>query len=65
VGTSYYMSPEILRYDYDERCDIWSLGVILHILLTAAPPFGGESDKEVLNAVKKMEYNLEGIRYNI
>lgn len=42
---SYYLAPEILNADYDERCDIWSLGVILYILLSAAPPFDGENDK--------------------
>ena len=38
---SYYISPEILRGDYDESCDIWSLGVILYILVTVVPPFDG------------------------
>lgn len=42
---SYYIAPEILKADYDERCDIWSMGVILYILVTAAPPFDGENDK--------------------
>lgn len=55
---SYYLAPEILNADYDERCDIWSLGVILYILLSAAPPFDGENDKEILKSVKTMKYDL-------
>lgn len=56
---SYYLAPEILNADYDERCDIWSLGVILYILLSAAPPFDGENDKEILKSVRTMKYDLD------
>ena len=56
---SYYLAPEILNADYDERCDIWSLGVILYILLSAAPPFDGENDKDILKSVKTMKYDLD------
>ena len=58
ITQSYYLAPEILNFDYDERCDIWSLGVILYILLTAAPPFDGDNDKQILQSVKAMKYSL-------
>lgn len=38
---SYYIAPEIIEGSYDERCDLWSAGVILYILVTAIPPFDG------------------------
>lgn len=58
IGTSYYIAPEVLKLDYDERCDIWSAGVILYILVTAAPPFDGKDDREIMENVKKLEYTF-------
>jgi calcium-dependent protein kinase len=34
AGTAFYMAPEVFTGTYDERCDIWSLGIILFILVT-------------------------------
>jgi calcium-dependent protein kinase len=61
IGTSYYIAPEVLQLDYDERCDIWSAGVMLYILITAAPPFDGENDRQIMENVKNMKYSLSSI----
>jgi hypothetical protein len=34
------------------------VGVLLYILVTAAPPFDGEDDKKIMENVKKMHYSL-------
>src|ERR1700722_391905 len=49
MGTPCFMSPEQLRStrDVDARADIWSMGAILHALLTGAPPYDGESNADV------------------
>lgn len=64
VGTSYYLAPEIMEANYDERCDIWSLGVILYILLSALPPFDGDNDKQILDSVKKMKYEFSSPEFD-
>ena len=39
VGTTYTAAPEVFRQHYDERCDLWSLGVVAYILLSGRRPF--------------------------
>ena len=58
VGSSYYMAPEVLKQRYNEKCDIWSCGVIMYILLSQRPPFGGKDDDEIMANIEKGKYDL-------
>ena len=43
VGTPYFMAPEVMVGVYDEKCDIWSCGVMLYFLLCGSLPFKGSN----------------------
>ena len=49
MGSPYYMAPEIIVDAlYDPKCDIWSIGCVLYLMLTNVPPFNGLTDAEVI-----------------
>eukprot|EP00979_Chaetoceros_neogracilis_P002399 scaffold410_cov267-Chaetoceros_neogracile.AAC.47 len=52
VGTPYTVAPEVIHGAYDERCDVWAIGVITYLLLSGDPPFGGCGGPESLIEVR-------------
>ena len=64
VGSSYYIAPEVLKKHYNEKCDIWSCGVIMYILLSSRPPFEGDNDDEIMENVAEGNYDLESSPFN-
>ena len=58
IGSAYYIAPEVLDRNYTEKCDLWSCGVIMYILLTGRPPFGGNTDMEIMQKIKSGKYDL-------
>ena len=59
-GTPYYMAPEVLNKSYDNKCDIWSCGVILYILLSGRPPFNADHELEIMRLIKIGKYSMTG-----
>lgn len=57
-GTPYYIAPEVLKGSYTTQCDSWSMGVVLFIMLSGKPPFGGKSNSEILNNVLNGKYDF-------
>jgi len=62
-GTVYYVSPEVMDGCYREKCDIWSIGVIVYMLLSGSPPFNGSHDHEILVKIKRGKFTFEGPRW--
>ncbi|UKK01858.2 calcium-dependent protein kinase [Theileria orientalis] len=63
-GTVYYVDPEVIDGCYNEKCDIWSTGVIVYMMLSGSPPFNSGGDKEILWKIKKGTLKFEGVRWN-
>lgn len=60
LGTPYYIAPEVLNKSYNSKCDIWSVGVIVYILLSGQPPFNGSDDKEIMKKVREGKVHFDG-----
>ena len=58
LGTPYYIAPEVLYGDYNEKCDIWSIGVITYIMVCGYPPFNGNSNSQIMKAIKKGKFQF-------
>jgi calcium-dependent protein kinase len=58
-GTVYYMAPEVIDGRHDEKCDIWSAGVLLYSLITGKFPFGGRNDQEIMENIAEKQVNAE------
>ena len=62
-GTAAYMSPEQIRAEpLDYRSDLFSLGAVLHELLTGEVAFGRATDSEELEAVLDAQVDPPSLR---
>ena len=57
VGSPYYIAPEVINSDYNEKCDTWSVGVILYMFLVGRPPFNGNNNMEIIDSIMSKEYD--------
>jgi serine/threonine protein kinase len=61
TGTVAFMAPEILKgWEYDERIDVWSVGVTAFMMLTNMIPDNNEEDPACDDAVMFVKEKLQG-----
>eukprot|EP00930_Biecheleria_cincta_P088923 TRINITY_DN7818_c0_g1_i2.p1 TRINITY_DN7818_c0_g1~~TRINITY_DN7818_c0_g1_i2.p1 ORF type:complete len:604 (+),score=111.85 TRINITY_DN7818_c0_g1_i2:386-2197(+) len=62
-GTLYYVAPEVLTGRYDEKCDMWSLGVLTYLLLDGRSPFKGRNDRHTYKLIRAGAYSFPKDRW--
>lgn len=72
LGSPLYMAPEIIKISekidnvktYDEKVDVWSIGVISFMLLTGRNPFPGKDKPTVKRLIitKNIDYTKNYIQ---
>ena len=60
IGTRIIMAPEILKGEiYNDKCDLWSLGVNIYKLKTKTFPYKGKVDIDIINQINKIGLKVE------
>lgn len=59
IGTSYYKAPEVILQNFDSKCDVWSCGVVMYILLCGRTPFDGKDDHGIEHSIKNNIANFD------
>ena len=60
------MSPEIVQEEkYDQKIDIWGIGVLAHILLCGCPPFDRETNEDVKQAILFDKPSFGGVKSSL
>ena len=61
-GTVYYMAPELIEGLYNEKCDVWSAGVVLYSMITKTFPYGGGCDEVIMRNIINSKINFEALK---
>jgi NIMA (never in mitosis gene a)-related kinase len=65
IGTPLYIAPEVWkRRPYDQKCDMWSLGVLLYEMMTFTYPFMGNGSSDLAQRVCLGRYTLPTLPYS-
>merc|ERR1712228_98905 len=60
-GTPQYVAPEVIEENgYDNKCDCWSLGVVLYVMLCGYLPFDDDTNFGTYESIKAANYSIDG-----
>ena len=64
-GSIFYIAPEVWFNQYNEMCDIWSIGVIVFALLTGRFPFDDKKNDKIEEKIcyKKLKFKKKDKKY--
>ena len=60
AGSPQFMAPEVIKGDYNEKCDLWSCGIILYGLFKGSYPFTGKNIKELFEKIIMGQFDIRG-----
>lgn len=65
AGTPYSVAPELVTapVQYDQKCDAWSAGVVMYILLSGQYPFRAKTKDELLHRIRKEPVSFKDKRW--
>lgn len=65
AGTPYSVAPELVTapVQYDQKCDAWSSGVVMYIMLSGQYPFRGKTKDELLHAIRREPVSFKDKRW--
>jgi NIMA (never in mitosis gene a)-related kinase len=65
IGTPLYIAPEVWkRRPYNQKCDMWALGVLLYEMMTFSYPFVGRGNGDIAMRVCLGRYNMPSVPYS-
>ena len=58
-GSPMYMAPEIIKYKkYNNKSDLWSVGIIMYEMLFGCTPFKSSNFIELIKDINKYKFNI-------
>lgn len=60
IGSPLYMSPEVYDGKYNNKCDIWALGVLIYHMISGTLPFKGDNLEQVQHNARRSKLKFEG-----
>ena len=58
VGTTCCVAPEAFEWSHNSSCNIWAIGVIMHVRFMGKPPFVGMNDAQMCKLIQSLDVQM-------